>query len=260
MVCFFDYETGFYTDKGIAAWLSLLLPLAAAVLGGVLFARAKADFGSYVRRKNYPAGIMAVISGLVLLYTGAVMVMDYISYSESGFSQFESARQGLVHVAFMVMCLVFGVVQLISGVSFLSGGKMFCKLPLLPVTGVLWGMAYLVLVYVFYAKSSSFVENFFAVVGAAFLTLSLLYMCKLLAGVEEPGSALRLFIAGGLSGVLVTVYTLVNLVLWLMGKTYSGELLPLFLLCGLAVSVYVLAFIEGCSCTGSQGDERQEQA
>ena len=36
MLYFFDYDTGFYTDGGVMAWLSLGVPLGAAVAGGCL--------------------------------------------------------------------------------------------------------------------------------------------------------------------------------------------------------------------------------
>ncbi len=66
--------------------------------------------------------------------------------------------------------------------GFFQGKNNLARVPLLYLTAVVWGVAYLVLVYVFYAKSSSFVENFFAVIGGASTLLALFYLCKLLAG------------------------------------------------------------------------------
>ena len=69
-------------------------------------------------------------------------------------------------------------------------------MPLLYLTGVLWGVSGLILVYVFYAKSSSMVENLFAVLSGVFLLLCQFYLCKLFAGVDEEGAAKRAFVTG----------------------------------------------------------------
>jgi len=259
MKWFFDFDTGFYTDGGLTAYLSLLLPLLAAVLGAVCFGRSKSAFGpqalgSRSRKPNRAAGGFAGFSGGVLLALGLMLLRDYRVYRATGFSGYETLRQPNIHRMFMVMCLVFGLVQCAAAVNFCCGGNMFGKAPLLYVVGVLWGMAYLVMVYVFYAKSSSFVENFFAVVGSAALLISLFYLCRLLAGVGEQGAAQRLFIAGGLSSVLVIPYDLTNLVLAMTGRTYFGEMPALYALAQLSVALFVLVYILRYSRAGTAGE------
>jgi len=108
---------------------------------------------------------------------------------------------------------------------------------------VAWGILNLILAYVFYAKSSSFVENFFSVISCAALLLSLFYLCKLFAGVDEEGAAKRAFVSGGLAVVLTVTYCFSNLALMPLGRTYTGEAPASIQLSSLSVSLFVLAFL-----------------
>lgn len=116
------------------------------------------------------------------------------------------------------------------------------KARLLYLVGVLWGVAYLILVYVFYAKSSSFVENFFAVLGGVATLLCLFYLCKLFAGVDEEGAAKRAFVAGIFAVVLGLTYSLSNLALLLLGRTYTGEMPPAVQLASMVVQLFCWCF------------------
>lgn len=243
MKYFFDFDTGFYTDGGLTAWLSLLLPLLAAAFGTVCFCLSKTSFGPRSRKPDKAAGGFAGFSGGTLLALGMMLLKDYSGYRSTGFSSYETLRQPGIHLLFMVMCLVFGLVQCVAAVGFCCGWDIFGKARLLYVVGVLWGMVYLVIVYVFYARSSSFIENFFSVVGSATLLISLFYLCRLLAGVGEQGAARRLCIAGGFSSVLVIPYDLTNLVLAMMGETYFGEMPVLYILARLSTGLFVLVYI-----------------
>ncbi len=245
MLLCLDYATGFDTDGGLMAWLSLLLPLGLAVLAALFCRRSRRAFQDDAHGKKPVTGALALVSGLALLYTGVVLLGDYQSFLQGGPSGYESVHQGFIHVFFLVMCLVFGLVQIYTALGLFAGKNPMEKAPLLYVAGVLWGISYLVLVYVFYAKSSSGVENFFTVVGGAALLLGLFYLCRIFAGVEVPGAALRLFAAGGAVAALVISHHGADLVLGLLGKKYYGEMPPLFLLCGLLGAVFLLAYMTG---------------
>ena len=52
------------------------------------------------------------------------------------------------------------------------------------------------------------------------LLLCQFYLCKLFAGVDEEGAAKRAFVTGIFAVVLTVSYTLPNLVLLLLGRTY----------------------------------------
>ena len=218
MLYFFDYDTDFYTDGGVMAWISLALPLATGLLASWMCFRSRRYFGPYVPRKNVMAGVAAVLSGAVLLLSGALQWMDLRLQLAAG------GEYVALHGLFLGCCLLFGLVQLFLSVGFFTGKNSLEKARLLYLVGVLWGVAYLILVYVFYAKSSSFVENFFAVLGGVATLLCLFYLCKLFAGVDEEGAAKRAFVAGIFAVVLGLTYSLSNLALLLLGRTYTGEM------------------------------------
>lgn len=254
---FFDYDSGFYTDNGVTAWLSLLIPLTLVAAAGLLGRAGVAVLGRCPDRPSPVLAGFSVLAGGVLVVSAVVMAGDYKTFLDTGFSQFDSVRQGANHVFFFAVSFLLGLVQLAAAAGFFSGKSIFEKLPLLYVTAVLWGASYLVMVYVFYAKFSAVTENLFSMGGAAALLLSLLYLCRLLAGVEAQGAGLRLFLFGGAAAVLNIPYYGVDLVQRLLGYTYSGEAPLQCQLCGLALGLFVLAFMGTCR-SGESGDEEPE--
>lgn len=247
MFRFFDFSTGFYTDGGVAAWVGLLLPLLTVGAAGWVFFRRRRAYIKYNREQDVLSGVFAVLSGLVLLYAAFSLAGDYLLFVRTGVSAFETMQQERIHQFFLLTCWLFGAVQLAAGFSFLAGRDLFGGLPLLYIPAVLWAMAYLIIIYIFYTRYSSFVENFFAVAGGGALLLALFYLCRLFAGVGEPGAALRLLISGGAAAVLVVPYHLVNLAAGFAGRTFDGEMPPLYALCGLSVALFVLAFLASYS-------------
>jgi len=243
MLYYFDYETGFYTDGGVMAWCSLIFVLFTSLLAAAMCFQSRRYFGPYVPRKNNMLGITAVLSGAALIVSALLQTVDYIGYLQTGASAYDSAERGVIHVAFLVTCFLFGIVQLFVSVGFFQGKNALEKAPLLYLVAVLWGIAYLILVYMFYAKSSSFVDNFFAVAGGASVLLSLFYLCKLFAGVEEESAAKRVFVAGIFAVVLTVTYAFSNLALLLLGKSYSGEIPAMIQLSSLGVSLFLLVLL-----------------
>lgn len=243
MLYCFDYETGFYTDGGVMAWCSLGFAVLTALLAAFMCFRSRRYFGPYVPRKNNVVGIVAVFSGLALIVSAVLQTVDYMNYLKTGSSTYDSAERGIIHVAFLTTCFLFGAVQIFVSVGFFTGKNSLEKAPLLYIVGVLWGIAYLVLVYVFYAKSSSFVENFFAITSGAATLLCLFYLCKLFAGVDEESAAKRVFVTGIFAVVLTVTYSFSNLALMLLGKSYSGEIPTMVQLSSLGVSLFLLLFL-----------------
>ena len=76
MLYFFDYETGFYTDGGVMAWLSLGLPLAASLAAAVLCYRSRRYFGPYIPRRNVLVGVIGLLSGAALVISGVLRLTD----------------------------------------------------------------------------------------------------------------------------------------------------------------------------------------
>ena len=236
MLYYFDYETSFYTDGGVMAWISLGVPLLMGVLAAWMCFRARRYFGPYVPRKNVLTGAAALLSGVVLVASAGMQWAEVATMVPGG-------EEWVLHLFFLVCCVLFGAVQIYVSVGFFTGKNHLEKVPLLYLVGVLWAISYLILVYVFYAKSPSFVENFFTILGGASMLLCLFYLCKLLAGVDEVGAAKRAFVAGIFTVVLSLSFSLSNLSLLLLGKAYSGEIPAAVQLAVLVVSLYLLVFL-----------------
>jgi hypothetical protein len=237
MLYFFDYDTGFYTDRGVMAWISLLVPVVTGLLASWMCFRSRRYFGPYTPRRNIMTGVASLFSGVVLLLSGVMQWMEL---------QVQPAADGeywVLHMLFLICCGLFGLVQLFISVGFFVGKNYLAKVPLLYLVGVLWGVSYLILVYVFYAKSSSFVENFFAIMSGAAMLLCLFYLCKLLAGVDEEGAAKRAYVTGIFAVVFGLTYSLSNLSLLLLGRTYSGEIPPSAQLSVMVVDLFILVFL-----------------
>lgn len=242
MLFFYDYETGFYTDGGVMAWISFGVVAAACVLACVMCFKSRRYFGAYVQRKNPAAGAAAGISGLLLL---ASAVMQGFGGFGNGVSAttMASAEWNVIYKAFLVCSGLFGLVQLVAAAGFFTGKNLLKKVPLLYLVGTLWGIAYLVLVYVFYARSTSFVENFFAVFSVVTTLPALFYLCKLFAGVDEAGAAKRVYVCGICSVIITVTYSFSNLALLLLGKSYTGEIPPMIELANLGVAAFLLIFL-----------------
>ena len=243
MFFFFDCESGFYTDGGIAAWLGLLVPGLLAGAAAWFFGRKAQAYGSYVHTQNTPSAILAYASGIILFQCGGQQLMDYKTFRDTGFSQYEAVQQGVVFWFFLAMCFLFGAVQVITGVALTTGRNPFRGAPLLYAVGVLWGISYLIVVYVFYAKSSCFVENFFSVAGASTLLVALLYACKLFSGMDGRGAVKRLYIAGAFMLAWEVPYLVANLASMPAGKSYSGEIPALYQLAALCVAAFLGVFM-----------------
>lgn len=258
MLFFYDYDTGFPTDGGLTAWAGLLVPLALAAAAGGLFYGKDRRYGGYERGAMPAAGALGLVSAAALVVAGVQMAADYRVYLDTGLSRFESVQQEMIHVFFMVMCLVYGLVQAVAAAGMLAGKDVFGKARLAYVAGVLWGISNLIMVYVFYAKSPSFIENFFSVVGAASLLFCLMYICKLMARVEEPGSAKRLFISGGFMAALELSYLLGNLLLYIQGRTYFGESPILYQAAEASTGAFALAYLLSVYRAGDWENEPTE--
>lgn len=243
MLFFFDTETGFYTDNGIMAGICLIFVIAASVLACVMCFRSRRYFGPYVPRKNIGTGIMAVASGLILIGAAVVEYLDFQMKSSMGTADYNTTESQVIHIAFFLASFLFGLVQIFVSFGFFQGRNMLQKVPLLYLVAVFWGICYLILVYVFYAKSALFTENFFAVLSGASTLLSLFYLCKLFSGVDEESAAKRLFVCAVCAVVLTITYSLSNVALLLLGKSYSGEIPAAVQLGNLGVAFFILMFL-----------------
>ncbi len=251
MGAFFDYETGFYIGAGeLLAWLSLLLPVIMAAIGEICFKKNARAFKAREHVIARGPGIFAGFSGGVLLVMGAFMLKDYMSFRVYGINEFESTTGGWMHLLAAVMSIITGILQSVLALRLMQGRDRFEKVPLLYLPAVLWGMCLLVIVYVYHAKFASLVENLFSMFSTVCLLMSLLGICRVLAGVKEPEALRSLFLWGSFTAVLEIPYDLSNTARALMGSTYFGELPAVYALGRLAMGMFVLAFMLSAYRTG----------
>ena len=242
MLFFFDYDAGFSTDNGLLSWISVGVACTAALIGCLLSFKTE-SLGEYGPRRNVSLGCAGILSGVMLLVSGALQSADYARFLRTGVSSYDASERGVIHVIFFCMCFLFGVFQLIIGAGCFAGKDPFAKAPLLHLVGVLWGVSYLLLVYVFYAKSPSLTENIFAVAGGACVLLGLFYQAELVIGMNSVRAAKRMYVFGLFAVTLTITYTFSNLMLRLLGKNYVGEIHPIIQLACLGAALFLLVFL-----------------
>ena len=125
MLYFFDYDTGFYTDGGVMAWISLGVPVLTGLLASWMCFRARRYFGPYVPRRNVMAGIAALLSGAVLILSGVLQWVELRSNVNA------SGEYTVLHMLFLVSCGLFGLVQLYTTLGFFTGKNNLERVPLL---------------------------------------------------------------------------------------------------------------------------------
>ena len=223
MLYFFDYETGFYTDGGVMAWLSLGLPLAASLAAAVLCYRSR----RVLRALHSPAqraggGDRAAVRGGAgdlrrppgggrrgAAGSGLLQRRRPGGHPGGLLGELPALRPGADR---RVRGVLHREEQLGQGAPAVPGGSAVGRE--LPGAGVrvlrqvpppLW-------------RTSS---PWWAPPPCCW---ALFYLCKLLAGVEEESAARRLFIAGSFGVVLTVSYTFSNLALMPLGRWYTGEI------------------------------------
>ena len=242
MLFYYDYETGFYTNNGLMAWVCTGFVILSSIFLVIMCLMDKGSLAPYTEQKRKGLGVITAISAIVLIASAVFQIKNHseiIATAQPG--TFASPME--IYTVFAVFCAIFGIVQILAAIDFFSGKGILLKAPLIYLLAVLWGLAYLMMIYVFYAKSANFTENFFPIVGGALLLLTVFYICKLFAGVNDKKTSKRVYMFG-IPAVIVNIsYTLGNLVLLVFNKTYSGEIPAEIQVANLAVSVFALIFL-----------------
>mgnify|MGYP006916073735 CR=1 FL=1 len=242
MLFFFDYDAGFATDNGLFSWMSVAVVCVAAAVG-CFFSFKTETLGEFGPRRNVSLGVASFLSGAMLLLSGALQTADYVRFLRTGVSSYDASERGIIHVLFFCMCFLFGLFLFVVGAGCFRGKDPFSKAPLMHLVGVLWGVSYLLLIYVFYAKSPSLTENIFAVAGGACLLLGLFYQSELVIGMSSLRAAKRLYLFGLFAVTLTITYAFSNLTLRLLGKRYVGEIHPIIQLGCLGAGLFLLVFL-----------------
>ena len=247
MLFFYDYETGFYTDNGTVAWISLTVPLLLAGLAVVMCLRSGSHFGPFVPRKNIPMGLVTALSGVILIFAGFIILVDFLGNTlllpEGSMPEAYPALYTVVYIPFAAFSVLFGMVQIMFAVSFFGGSNSIGKAPLLYITAVLWSLFLLILMYIFYARTPSFTDNFFAIFSSSSILLTLFYLTKLISSVDESPSSKRMFLCGIFAVVISMTSSLSNLVLMFLSKTASNKIDFMIQLSVAGVAAFLLVFL-----------------
>lgn len=246
MLFFYDYDTGFYTDKGLMAWLIILFLAAIAVISQIWCRKDKSSFAiDYKMKKDFFAGITSVLCAVSLIVMAVVQWNSHQSYLGQGQVNRSFAQTSSIHLIFIVCSLLFAILQLANAYGLFTGNHPFKNFPVVQLMSVIWGGVSLLFTFIFYAKSALTVENIYMIFGDVSLVFSLLYISKIIVGMGGESVARRCFLVG-IPAILINVtYSMSNLVLYLLGRNYFrvGEIPMAMQLTSLCISCYVLAFL-----------------
>lgn len=246
MLYFYNYETGFFNDGGLFSLIGMVFVILIGLIAAIMCKKDdKMFFGPFIARKNYFAALTAFASAAMLVLSAVMQFNSYLSKTEYSFMGKEIPQSSLINLIYCAFSVIFAVVQLISAYSFLVGRNIFIRARLMYVLGTVWAMCNLLFVFFYYSKSTSITENFYTVIGACLLTVTILNLSKLLAGLGGEKVARRLFMLGIPTVMLVMTYTASNLVVAVLGKDYLkfGEIPFGVQLANLSVGLFLLAFL-----------------
>lgn len=238
----YDADTGFYRDGGLWAWICVGFVAVMALLSALMCLRDKKTFfAPYSGQRNRVLGVSSLVLGVVLLITAYIQGQSYFTKTHAGEYSVNEPLTSWIHLAFVIACVLFGLLQLALTPVFFRGLGAFEYAPALYLVGVLWGIVNLLFMFVYYSYATLHQENFYVIVSSCLLLLSFYDMSRYFAGIGKEHSA-RLFYAFGFPAVLVTaVYTISNALLRLlfgMEQTLT-QVPPMIQLLHLAAALYL---------------------
>ena len=265
MLFFFDDGIGFYKDGGLMASASLIFLLGICVVAVIFCFRDKAYFsGGDVLRRNLPGGAVSLLSAAALTYGAGKEYMTrrelLAGLQRTSSELLESHPQvSSIHLALILCSILLAVFQLGNALRLFSGRPLMEKAAILQVIPIIWGILYLIFVFLYYARSPMNTENIYVVLGGVTLSFALLYRGKILAGMDEAATVMRCFLSGIPAVLLGFSYCLSNLLLQFLGKGFSdlGEIPQSFQIAALFVVMDILLFL--FSYRGS-GQKKQSAA
>lgn len=207
----FDSGTGFYRNQGALAWISSVFVLVTAGAAGWMSRQDKKTFfAPYSGKPNRLLAVTSFLSGIVILLTAFIQFRLYLQLRGSADLLPNEPLVSWIHVAFMVLCVVFAVLQLVLSIPFFAGYNIFNKIPAIYLISNLWGVVHTFFVFLYYSHSTLLQENIYTVLSSALLLLSLYYLSRYFAGVGQDQSARMLFAVGFPAVVMNLVYTISN--------------------------------------------------
>lgn len=222
-----DPKTNFY-EKGTEFTLGLLIGLLALYTVGILVVTAcRKDAQRHMVHKNIPAGIFALVAGVLLLTESATELVRAVTNAD------QRVEAAILSAAAVLAAITFAIMA----VSSFVGRNMFEKVPLLALLTTLWGCARLVVTFLGYTNIASDSSSMFDMVGIMFALLFLFAQAKLFANVDSKKTSKRLFMLGLLAIVFICVFNIPELIQHVIGvlpftlDTFLPRVIDLSLAC-----------------------------
>ncbi|MEG1427925.1 MAG: hypothetical protein RSC76_09580, partial [Oscillospiraceae bacterium] len=222
---FFDAESGFLRDNGFLSYIGLAVIAAVFVTQFIIGLKNRKNRFAYQSSPGFARGICSLAAALAALLATWFMYVQHEQQALSGVREF-SATGLSVRFPFMIVTGVLALYLLFAAALHVLGQEwLFQKWELLELIPVLWGLLFVLYVFIHYSVSFLISENIFVVTSACALTLCLLNKAKYLSGIVEQGKTLgKLSLMTSLALMLIVAYTCSNFVLFLFGIVYVGDL------------------------------------
>lgn len=220
----YEQDTGFLKDNGILSFaaVGVMLVILAAQL--VFYWKNKSGL-RYVTGQSFSRAGVSLLSALTALYGLWAMYNSYQAQLLANVK--EVSPTGLsVRVPFMVMTGILALYLLFAAaVHALGREELFGRAKVLELIPVLWGLLFILYVFIHYSVSFLVSENIFVVFSACALTVALLNKAKFLSGADEGGRSFqKLAAAGSFAFMIVISYTVSELLLAAAGGVQPGDL------------------------------------
>ncbi len=243
MLFFFDDQTGFVTDSGTLTLLYSGATVLSALCAALLCLLDRRLCGTMRRERNWAAGLSSLLAGIFLLLCAVALFWDARAYRTFGGAYFMLPEQVSAHLPLAVFTALFGLAAIAASILWMRGNVFPGKAGVLWVTGVLWGLCYMLLVFMQYSASATTVENLYTVGGGAALLFFLLAEGKLLSGVGTLKTIRTAFVFGLPAALIWITYIASNTVLILAGRGYATEMPYVIQLAILGVCLHILTLL-----------------
>ena len=243
LLFFFDDETGFVTDSGVFTYLYCGILLASALVSGLLCRADRDTCGVMQRVRSWGAATTSLLLAIFLFYCAFVLLLEHYSFLNFGITYFLESLHVAAHVPLAVLSALFGIASVVMAVCWVRGGRLPGGLGVLWISGVLWGLYFMVLTFMTYSAVATTQENMFTVGGGALMLLFLLQESKLLSGTGGRKVTQYMFVCGLPAAALWLTYVISNTVLILFGRGYAAEMPYVIQLVMLFLALHALSVL-----------------
>lgn len=228
----YDGDKGFLGDNGIMSFAGLAIMGLAFLAVLLVSVRNKDYYAKYRPSPGMVRGIFSIISALIALWSSLRMWQEYMELKRqmqamAGTAQQEVSATGLsVRFPFIVVTVGLGIYLLVQGlIHLINKEDLLAKWKVLELVPVIWGLFFILYVFIHYSVSFLVSENAFVIFSACALSYGLLSRAKFVSGAEDDGRGLlRLGLSSSLACMLCVSYGLSNAALRLMGHGFGGDL------------------------------------